>query len=206
MIQVNKVETQMTRAKVGSKMHDGSSHTVASNRLSHGLSSRAIAEARVQQVKDLADALLGDAPKTYAVLDVAFSLAGTILHLAAVRRAKNALLTEGIVKLHIPEKIKISSLPPTYENPTGGSITAESSQQVVDEIVASIVQDVLRDPDNVKTFVRLYEYERKAISRRNRLLVRCDYLVFEARRKQREIEAAKSSQSSHRREQGRRSR
>jgi hypothetical protein len=169
-----------------------SSPTTPSNRLSHGLSSRAIAEARGQLAKELTDALIGDCPKTYPLLDAASSLAGAILHLAAIRRAKKALLTTGDVALHKTEhrQSDMVSRPAASEAQIREGKSEEIPHGMTDEFVASIVQGVLRDPDNVRMFARLYEYERKAISRRNRLLIQLDYLVLEARRRETAVQSS----------------
>lgn len=192
--------SKVKRTTVGGK-NIPSSRTVPSNRLSHGLSSRAISEARTQQVRALADVLLRDAPKTFEVLEAAFSLAGAMLHVAAVRRAKNALLTTGDVTLrganHGSNNVASPDLATKTLTPEGRA--ADPGQKMAEEFVASVVEGVLRDPDNVKTFVRLYEYERKAISRRNKLMLRFDCAVFEAHRKQREAEAAAKGMKSPRR-------
>lgn len=114
--------------------------TRASNRLSHGLRSRAAREARSQQAALLAEDILSGLPRSAEIEVVAGDLAEAMLQLAAVRSASLALYA-------------------TREDEAG-----EPSA-------------VLLQPGS------LIQYERKAVSRRNALIRRLDYLSLEARRR-----------------------
>jgi hypothetical protein len=118
----------------------GAGSTRASNRLSHGLRSRAAREARSEQAKLLAEDILSGLPQSAEIEVVAGDLAEAMLQLAAVRSASLALYA-------------------TREDEAG-----EPSAVVLQP--GSLVQ-----------------YERKAVSRRNALVRRLDYLSLEVRRR-----------------------
>ena len=75
-----------------------------------------------------------------------------------------------------------NSRPLPCEHRTDAGGTSAFYELVTDEAVASVVQDVLRGADNFKTFVRLCEYECTAVSRRNRLLIRLNDIIWKTRR------------------------
>lgn len=169
------------------RKEDPSRGTVPSNRLSHGLSSRAFMESRKRQATEFSELLLGDAPRTYTVVDAALSLAEAFLHLAAIRRAKLTLMEEGSAR---PKDLD----QPGYPSPASAHASslagchlqrrAHKASSPNEEETEAGIEAVLRaiSQNNGSAFARLLEYERKAISRRNRLMTRLEYLVIEARR------------------------
>lgn len=132
--------------------------TRPSNRLSHGLRSRARREDRLDKAHDLARQLASPAPSWRHVQEAALSLAEAILHLRDVRRA--------LLSLMAPE--------PGDEPEDAGASAVDATRLV------ACVSLLTR---NATELGRLREYERKATSRMLRAVNRLDYLTLEARRR-----------------------
>jgi hypothetical protein len=158
--------------------------TKPSNRMSHGLASRAVANARAHEAAKLAKFLLRDLPKAPEVEDAALALAESMLQLNAARYARRAFLsgppndsgTNGspVDNCQAPPDTRADQ---AFE---GMKMSIDEDQPICREI-ATTLKILQRDP---WTYGRLEDYERKAFSRRNRLLIRLDYLVIEARRRE----------------------
>jgi hypothetical protein len=127
--------------------------TRPSNRLSHGLRSRARREDRLGEAHDLARQLAASAPSCRHVQEAALSLGEAVLHLRDVRRA--------LLSLIAPE-------------PGGEPEDADATR------LLPCVRLITR---HATELVKLREYERKAASRMMRAVNRLDYVTLEARRR-----------------------
>lgn len=135
--------------------------TKPSNRLKHGLRSRARWEKRAYEAADLASILERDAPSCPLVREAACDLADAIMHLQDVRRTMNSLMCDAC-DVH----------------------EGRNSPIDVDEALAScLTQLKMHEGD----FVTLWDYERKAISRAKKAMIRMDYVVLEAKRRERQF-------------------
>ncbi len=132
--------------------------TRPSNRLSHGLRSRARREVRLEEAEDFARQLAAPAPSCLHVQEAALSLAEAILHLRDVRRA--------LLSFIAPE--------PADED---GNADAPADN------AARLLTCVRLITRNASELARLREYERKAASRIMRAVNRLDYVTLEARRR-----------------------
>ena len=119
--------------------------TRASNRLTHGLRSRAAREARAGRAELIAEDILSSLPRSAEIDTVAHDLAEAMLQVAAVRSASLARYAAREGEAGNPTAVLLQD-----NNVPGGS---------------------------------LIQYERKAVSRRNALIRRLDYLSLEARRR-----------------------
>ncbi len=132
--------------------------TRPSNRLSHGLRSRARREDRLEEADDLARQLAAPAPSCRHVQEAALSLAEAILHLRDVRRA--------LLSLIAPE--------PADED---GDADAPADNAACLLPCAHLITR------HATELGKLREYERKAASRMMRAVNRLDYVTLEARRR-----------------------
>ncbi len=132
--------------------------TRPSNRLSHGLRSRARREDHLEEADDLACHLAAPAPSCRDVQEAALSLAEAILHLRDVRRA--------LLSLIAPE--------PADEDGDADAPADDATR------LLPCVRLITR---NATELGKLREYERKAASRMMRAVNRLDYVTLEARRR-----------------------
>lgn len=148
--------------------------TIPSNRLRHGLASRAFVEARGVQAVMLARALISNLPASDEVFDAARALAEVTLQLQAVQEAKRAFLSNGSGNKKAGHKF--GKVQPLRNDPSEPALPWTEE----DIGVAGAVEAIRL---NAKIYRRLEEYERKSASRRKRLLIRFDYVALEARRR-----------------------
>lgn len=148
--------------------------TIPSNRLKHGLASRALVEARWLQSVMLARALTSHLPTTEEVFDAARALAEVTLQLQAVQEAKRAFLSNGSGNRQAGHKI--GKVQPLRNDPSEPELPWTEE----DVGLAGAVEAMRVD---AQTYRRLEGYERRAASRRKRLLIRFDYVALEARRR-----------------------
>jgi hypothetical protein len=132
--------------------------TRPSNRLSHGLRSRARREDRLEEAEDLAKKLAASVPSCPRVQEAALSLAEAILHLRDVRRA--------LLSLIAPE-------------PADGDGDADAPA----DNAARLLPCLRLITRHATELGKLREYERKAASRMMRAVNRLDYVTLEARRR-----------------------
>lgn len=161
--------------------------TSPSNRLSHGLSSRARKEERSGEAFDLAQDLIGNGPATEEMLDVAVALADAILLLVAIRAERQATLSRLPPSLEIDpiEMIMIDNgffegAPPRAWFPK--VMRALARAEAIPEGKSDLVETARILLKRKSELVTLDDYERKASSRRKKLLTRLDYLRIEAMR------------------------
>lgn len=147
--------------------------TTPSNRLSHGLASRAAAEARVPTLNELAVLLIGNAPRTDEIWSAALSLADAILHFQAVQRAKFSVLSSAC-----PATAELDSSSRAQQSLGKSVLPEEQETNQSDGLLA--LQELIFT--KCSEFASLDEYERKALSRRRKLLIRLDYSMHEALR------------------------
>jgi hypothetical protein len=132
--------------------------TRPSNRLSHGLRSRARREDHVDEAEDLARQLAASAPLCPRVQEAALSLGEAILHLRDVRRALLSLIA-----------------------PEAGGEDGDADASAGD--ATRLLHCVRLITRNATELGKLREYERKAASRMMRSVNRLDYVTLEARRR-----------------------
>lgn len=172
------------------------SKTKPSNRLSHGLSSRARAECWLDEIKQLADELASDAPDSLAVKIAARDLARTFYLLKAIRAERTKLLST-------------PSPPRVYCDLVAMGDFDVFRQEVVDSGFckdppatkwASNLVDAVQYVDRAAAYVpttegtlhllisrrkelsRVDEYERKALSRLRKQIMLLDYVRLEIKR------------------------
>lgn len=168
----------------------------ASNRLKHGLSSRAREEGRLEEAIQLARELIGDVPVAEEILSTATALAQTIFLLQAIAAERKKILST-------------PAPPPHYDQFLAAGDFEDFRQDVIDSGFckdpprarwAESLLRVVRYPDQVATYkpsdddiprllrsrrreiCRVDEYERKARARRYKLSNRLDYLILESKR------------------------
>ena len=168
--------------------------TKPSNRLTHGLTSRARAEEWFDDVSRMADELVADAPRTPEIMDAARALAHEIILLQAIRVERIKLLTTPPPPRDYEEfkrdpdfpDIKLDILTSGYPHELPKSHWGRWSAagaQCEDEVVAYV--PTAENAGNMFRWRRrelrtLDEYERKAMSRRRKLLHMMDYFIVEA--------------------------
>ena len=133
--------------------------TKPSNRLSHGLRSRARREDHLDEAHELARKLAASAPSCPRVQEAALSLGEAVLHLRDVRRAILSLIT-----------------------PQAGQGDRDTDAPGSD--VARLLPCLSLITRHAAELGRLREYERKATSRMMRAVNRLDYVTLEARRQE----------------------
>lgn len=165
-----------------SKTPHPKSRTKPSNRLSHGLTSRAMAEGREAEMKALARELIKDAPATPEVQAAAEDLAGSMLTLHAIRRARIAVFSQKAV-ITPSDLLSIIGM---LERCNAGPLSEDelrTSQDKGDEIETDELLRLLKImTHNEAELRRLEDYERKAHSRYRKHLTHFDYAITEARR------------------------
>ena len=113
-------------------------------------------------------------PATEEVFDAARALAEVTLQLQAVQEAKRAFLANRSGNRQAGNKI--GKVQPLRNDPSEPELPWTEE----DIGLAGAVEAIRLD---ATTYRRLEEYERKAASRRKRLLIRFDYVAHEARRR-----------------------
>lgn len=158
--------------------------TVASNRLSHGLTSRAIAAARASVVRNLARALMSEAPADSRVIEAAEALAEAILQLRAVRRARFQHLSRMAVDDDAPMKDVEHLLDLVDEvnrrKLSEAALVAIGFGPKEAEEHTGLMTLLNMPHRDALALRRLEDYERKAYSRYRKLVTRFDYAVIEA--------------------------
>lgn len=157
--------------------------TTPSNRLSHGLMSRAVAEARALEIKALGRTLTKGMKVTPDVRTAAEDVADSILSLGAIRQARLALLSQ-------PEPSTVSdamNLIDMIARLDKGKLSEAELLALVDEEDSSDIRSHCQllklMTDRRRELHRIDEYERKAHSRYRKRITRFDYAVIEAQRK-----------------------
>ena len=170
--------------------------TKPSNRLTHGLTSRARAEDMYDDARKMADELVGEGPRTPEILEAAIALARQIMLLQAIRSERKRLLTTPPP----PRNYKKFHDDPDFEDLksdilNGGSlqempkthwarwlIACAQYEDVVSAYVPSAEGAARLIAQRRLEFRRLDEYERKAMSRRRKLLRKMDHLTVDTLR------------------------
>lgn len=170
--------------------------TKPSNRLTHGLTSRARAEDWFDDARRMADELVGDGPRTPEIVDAANALARQIILLQAIRLEMKKLLTtpppprDYDTFLNDPalQDIKFEILEGGYLDELPKAHWARWFVACIryDDLVAAYVPSedgaARLMARRRRDFRRLEEYERKAMSRRRKLIRELDFLTVEALR------------------------
>lgn len=130
-----------------------------SNRLSHGLRSRLLRTSREDDADALAAEILAGCPRDAEISSLARDMADAILHLSAIRVARRHLFAP-------PHSRDHREAQPDEDGAGRGTRP---------------VSDVFRDGGQALRVID--DYERKAISRRNGLIRRLDYLTLEIMRR-----------------------
>jgi hypothetical protein len=166
--------------------------------LTHGLTSRLAREAMSGEINELAETILGAAPRHLRLHDAAQAAAEAILHLHRVQTSRR-LAEEAAALLNLQplagtptRKLTLWKLQMEGRHPTLRSLVAELRQQArvvgyaadaeitaVDGILCLLLS-LRNQHDEVR---RLNEYERRALSRRRKALRRLDYERIEAERR-----------------------
>ncbi len=170
--------------------------TKSSNRLSHGLSSKARKESWFDDVKRLADELVGDAQRTGYLVQVATAVAHTIILLQSIRAERKRILST-------------PPPPPRYQQFLAGDDFEEFRLEVIESGFckdpppgrwAQSLKDVVQYADRLAAYKpsaedvpaliykrkdelrRIDEYERKALSRLKKQITWLDYVRLEIKR------------------------
>lgn len=145
--------------------------TKPSNRFSHGLASRAAADARVQAATELAAEMIGTAPATRTVWPAALAAADAILHYHAVQIARHRLLGGSTIDAE-PEGDESASTISTQPGASEDS-RANSGEDPGLALALTLVEV------HKRSLAGLDEYARKSLSRRRKLIIRLDYELHE---------------------------
>ena len=163
------------------------SRTKPTNRITHGLTSRARKEERSGQAEELAVELMGHVHASEEMRDVALELADSILLLHAIRAERQALLSRLPPEFDIDpleeilvEKGFFEGAPKSawYPSLMRAIIREDAIPEGKSELVETAALLWMRRSE----LKRFEGYERKASSRRCKLLMRLDHLRIEAMR------------------------
>lgn len=165
----------------------GASGIRPSNRLSHGLTSRAAAEERSGEAWELAEDLIGNVPASEEMRDVALQLANAILLLHAIRSERQALLSRLPPEFDIDPLEEILVQKGFFEGAPKSAwypslMRAIIHEEAIPEGKSELVETAALLRTRRSELNRLEGYERKASSRRCKLLMRLDHLRIEAMR------------------------
>lgn len=172
------------------------SKTKPSNRLSHGLSSRAHAEYWLDDIKQLTDELASDAPDSLPVKKAAHDLALTFYLLKAIRAERTRLLStpwpsrvySDLVAMGDFDVFKQEVVDSGFcKNPpaTKWASNLVDAVQYVDRAAAYVptTEGTLHLLiSRRKELSRVDEYERKALSRLRKQITLLDYVRLETKR------------------------
>lgn len=176
--------------------------TKASNRLSHGLSSRAREEEWFEESKKLAIELIGDVPVTSEILSVAIELAQTIFRIQAIADERRRILSTPAPPPHYDKFLADKDFKYFRQDVIDSGFCEDPPRTSWAQSLLRVIryQDVVAayepNPDDYprrfrtrkRDLLRMDEYERKARSRRSKLSNRLDYLILETRRQNLEEE------------------
>ena len=146
--------------------------TIPSNRMTHGLTSKAQKESWFPEAELLAKKLIGDIPTSPEIVSTAIDLAMNIILLKAVRQERLLLLSPEVPRMTLQEMGNKAYFEDTKYY---CSINPDLNEL---ETTAELLRQRWRE------HVRVDEYERKALSRRKKLVRKFDCLVIEARRRE----------------------
>lgn len=172
--------------------------TKPSNRLAHGLSSRAREEDWLEEAKHLAMELIGNAPVGAEIYGIAIDLAQTIFLLQAISGERRKILSTPAPPPHYEkfladrnfEDFRQDVIDSGFCNDPPRARWAQSLLRVIRyrDVVAAYKPTLDDYPKLLRTrggdLLRVDEYERKARSRRYKLANRLDYLILEAKRQE----------------------
>jgi hypothetical protein len=168
-----------------------------SNRLSHGLSSKVKRESWFDDVKRLADELMGDTPTTGYVIQAAMEVAHTVILLRSIRIERNRTLSTP----QPPRSYHQFLADDDFEAFRLDVIESGFCREPPTEKWAQSLKDVVEYPDRLAAYkpcaedllhliykrkdelTRIDEYERKALSRLKKQITRLDYVSLEAKRR-----------------------
>ncbi len=177
--------------------------TKPSNRLSHGVSSRAREEEWFDEARNLAIELIGDVPVTSEIISVAIDLAQTIFRIQAIADERRRVLSTPAPPPHYKafladrdfEDFRQDVIDSGFCKNPPRTNWARSLLRVIryrDVVAAYKPTTPNHYPNQLRTrkrdLLRIDEYERRARSRRFKLSNHLDYLILEARRQKREEE------------------
>ena len=170
--------------------------TKSSNRLSHGLSSKAKRESWFDDVEHLVDELIGDSPRTEYLVQTAMQVAHTMVLLQSISAEKRRILST-------------PPPPPHYQQFLDGDDFEEFRLEVIESGFcrdlpsgrwAQFLKDIVQYPDQLAAYKpsakdlpnliykrkdelrRIDEYERKALSRLKKQITWLDYVRLEIKR------------------------
>lgn len=171
--------------------------TKSSNRLSHGLSSKARRESWFDDVKRLADELMGETPRTGYVIQAAMDVAHTVILLRSIRIERKRTLSSP----QPPRSYHQFLADDGFEAFRLDVIESGFCKDPPPGKWAQSLKDVVEYPDRLATYkpseedllyliykrkdelTRIDEYERKALSRLRKQITLLDYVSLEARRR-----------------------
>lgn len=158
---------------------------IPSNRLSHGLTSRFVAEARKAEVATLAAALIGDGPSTPAVVEAAEALAEAMLSLRAIRRAKHELLLRQPSRPGVQEVLNlIDHLAHLASGGEPGAAAIEAVNAPDERSDYWGLRGLLNmSGKDSRRLATIEDYERKAHSLYRKRVTRLDHAMIEAQRR-----------------------
>lgn len=165
-------------------MRRQTTRTLPSNRLRHGLTSRAAAEARRPEADVLVRQLMAGAPNTPEVQETAEALAESMLALRAARRVRFELLSRQLdVKL-----ADLEELMDQFEGIHFGNQPVVAARKAFlkfdeDQDIAGAKRILSMPFRDARELARIEEYERKIHSRYRKLVTRLDHVIIEARRR-----------------------
>lgn len=162
-----------------------SSSSIPSNRLSHGLTSRFVAEARKAEVATLAAALISDGPSTPAVLEAAEALAEAMLSLRSIRRAKHELLSRQPSRPGVQEVLNlIDHLAHLVSGGEPGPAALEAANAPDERSDYWGLRGLLNmSRKDLRRLATIEDYERKADSLYRKRVTRFDHARIDAQRR-----------------------
>lgn len=158
--------------------------THPSNRLRHGLTSRAAAEARRPEADVIARQLMAGAPHTPEVQETAEALAEAMLALRAARRVRFELLSRQLdVTLDDLEETMDQLSDIVFRNRPLVAARKAALKLDEDRDIAGAKRILSMPFRDAMELARIEDYERKIHSRYRKLVTRLDHVIIEARRR-----------------------
>jgi hypothetical protein len=169
----------------------------SSNRFTHGLSSRRQSALWMDEAEEFVDVILGDAPRTPEITSVGIMVVQAQLLMNAIDTEEKKILTTPPPPRHFAEFSKDADFEEFRHEVIDSGFLTEGPE----DAWASNLKLVVKYPDQVAEYQptlektaallvsrrtdlrRIEDYRRRALSRRNKLINRLDYLVIEERRR-----------------------